>query len=368
MHSEDEYYMQLALDEAVKGIGWVNPNPLVGAIIVKNGHVIGRGYHEKCGQFHAERNALADCNESPNGADMYVTLEPCCHYGKTPPCTEAIIEAGIKRVVIGSMDPNPLVAGKGADTIRQSGIEVVTRVLENRCLNINKVFFHYIQTKTPYVIMKYAMTLDGKTATYSGLSQWITSEAARTKVHEDRHRYSGIMVGVNTVRADNPSLTARLENVDTNNPVRIICDSTLRTPLDSQIMQTAGEVRTIIATICQDSTMQKAYTDTGCELIITNAKDNKVNLNELMIGLGERGIDSLIIEGGSELNWSALEAGIVNHVQAYIAPKIFGGMEAKSPIAGIGVYEPGSAYKLVDTSMTQLGCDILLAGDIQKTC
>lgn len=224
----DRDYMRMALEEAVKGEGWTNPNPMVGAVIVKDGRVIGKGFHERYGRLHAERNAIADCRESMEGATIYVTLEPCCHHGKQPPCTEAIIRERFARVVIGSDDPNPLVAGKGVRILREHGIQVDTGVEKEACDALNPVFFHYIRTGRPYVAMKYAMTADGKIATYTGASKWITGEAARQEVQKARHRYAGIMVGVNTVLADDPMLNCRLPGG--HSPVRIICDTHLRTP------------------------------------------------------------------------------------------------------------------------------------------
>jgi diaminohydroxyphosphoribosylaminopyrimidine deaminase/5-amino-6-(5-phosphoribosylamino)uracil reductase len=246
----DQEYMDLALELAEKGCGWVNPNPMVGAVIVKDNRIIGQGYHQRYGEFHAERNALASCKEDPRGATLYVTLEPCCHHGKTPPCTEAIIESGIARVVIASPDPNPLVAGEGVRILREHGVQVEEGLLREACDKLNKVFFHFIQTKTPYVVMKYAMTMDGKIATASGLSQWITGEVARSRVHTDRHRYQAIMVGVGTVLADDPLLTCRLPNG--RNPIRVICDTHLRTPLDAQVVTTTESAATILATCCKD--------------------------------------------------------------------------------------------------------------------
>lgn len=224
----DTDYMRLALELAERGRGWTNPNPMVGAVIVKDGRVIGEGYHHRCGALHAEREAFAACRESPAGATLYVTLEPCCHHGRQPPCTEAILEAGISRVVVGSGDPNPLVAGKGLDILRAHGAEVETGVLQPECDALNAVFFHYIRTRQPYVVMKYAMTLDGKIATRTGASRWITGEKARERVHQDRRRYAAIMAGVGTVLADDPLLTCRMEGG--RNPVRVICDTHLRTP------------------------------------------------------------------------------------------------------------------------------------------
>ena len=229
----DRDFMMRAIELAKKGKGWTNPNPMVGAVIVKNGKIIGEGYHEKCGQLHAERNAIASLTESAEGATIYVTLEPCCHYGKTPPCTEAILEQKIARVVIGSRDPNPKVAGKGAEILRRAGLQVQEDFMREECDELNPVFFHYITNKTPYVVMKYAMTADGKIATKTGASKWITGEEARNEVQRMRHKYMGIMAGIGTVLADNPLLNTRIEGK--KSPVRIICDSKLRMPLDSQI-------------------------------------------------------------------------------------------------------------------------------------
>ena len=242
----DDTYIRLALEYAQKGCGWVNPNPMVGAVVVKDDHVIGMGYHQRYGESRTERNALASCTESPQNATLYVTLEPCCHYGKTSPCTEAILKSGIRRVVVGTVDRNPLVAGKGIQILRRHGIEVTEGVLREACTKLNEVFFHFIQTKTPFVLMKYAMTMDGKIATHSGKSKWITGETARRRVQEDRHRYSSIMVGIGTILADDPLLTCHLS--DSKNPIRIICDSRLRTPLNARVVRTAGDDPTIFVT------------------------------------------------------------------------------------------------------------------------
>lgn len=354
--------MELALKYAKKGCGWVSPNPMVGAVVVKNGKVIGAGYHEQYGGLHAERNALASCTESPQGATLYVTLEPCCHFGKTPPCTDAIIESGIRRVVVGSVDPNPLVAGKGIEILRQNGIEVTQGVLNEACTMLNNVFFHFIRTKTPYVVMKYAMTMDGKIATRSGESKWITGEAARGRVQQDRHRYTGIMVGVGTVLADNPLLTCRLS--EGKNPIRIICDSQLRTPLKSQVVKTAEQIPTILATCCSDEERARLYREAGCEVLALPSKDGHIDLRALMVALGERTIDSVLLEGGGTLNWSALKSGIVNKVQAYVAPRLFGGCEAKSPVEGFGVENPEYAFRLTSPHVTRLGDDILLESEV----
>jgi diaminohydroxyphosphoribosylaminopyrimidine deaminase/5-amino-6-(5-phosphoribosylamino)uracil reductase len=357
----DIEYMQAANKLAWKGCGWVNPNPMVGAVIVKDNKIIGHGYHQKYGTLHAERNAIASCESSPAGATLYVTLEPCCHYGKTPPCTEAIIESRIRRVVIGSSDPNPLVAGKGIEILRSHGIEVTESVLKDECDSLNKSFFHYIQTGTPYVVMKYAMTLDGKIATHTGKSKWITGEAARRHVHEDRHRYSAIMVGVATVLADDPLLTCRMENG--RNPLRIVCDTNLRTPLQARIVKSANLAGTLLATAVEDPEKHRPYLEEGCDVIVIPEKDGHIDLNFLMQALGKRNIDSVLLEGGGTLNWSALQSGIVNKIQAYIAPKLFGG-SGKTPVAGLGVDLPDEAFYLTQPIITLVGQDILLESEV----
>jgi len=362
----EKNYMRLAISLAINGAGRTSPNPLVGAVIVKDGRIIGSGWHEKYGSLHAERNALANCSEDPKGAAIYVTLEPCCHYGKTPPCTDAIIESGIIRVVIGSRDPNPLVSGKGVQKLREAGIEVVTDFMKEECDAVNPVFFHFITSRTPYVIMKYAMTMDGKIACFTGQSRWITGEAARRRVHEDRNRYSAVMAGVGTVIKDDPLLTCRIEGG--RNPIRIICDTCLSTPPSSNIVQTASDVRTIIATCCTDTSQQAIYQNAGCEIIETE-KDpatGMVDLRALMTKLGSMNIDSVIVEGGGTLNWSALSAGIVNKVQAYIAPKIFGGASALSPVSGTGVETPFQAFMLENSVITRIDDDFIIESEVSK--
>lgn len=361
---KDHEYMRRAIELARQGCGWTSPNPMVGAVIVKDGRVIGEGWHARCGEKHAERHALSRCTESPEGADMYVTLEPCCHQGRQPPCTDAILEAGIRRVFVGSGDPNPLVAGKGLDILRRHGVETVTGVLEEECRRLNQVFFHYIQTKRPYVVMKYAMTMDGKIAAYTGASKWITGEAARQRVQRDRHRYRAIMVGIGTVLADDPLLTCRLEGG--RNPVRVICDTRLRTPLDSRIVRTAGSVDTILATCREDDGSLLPYTEAGCRVWTLPETDGHVDLAALMERLGRAEIDSVLLEGGGTLNWTMLEAGLVQKVQAYIAPKLLGGAGAKSPVGGQGAPDPDSGVFLKNSVITRLGEDFLIESEVDS--
>ena len=363
----DRTYMERAIELAKKGEGAVNPNPLVGAVIVKDNRIIGEGYHARYGELHAERNAFANLTEDAEGAEMYVTLEPCCHHGKQPPCVEAIVEHKIAKVYVGSDDPNERVAGKGIEFLRNHGVEVETQMMKEECDELNPVFFHYITTKTPYVVMKYAMTMDGKIATRKGLSKWITGEAARYNVQLTRNKYTGIMVGIGTVIKDNPMLNCRIEGG--RNPVRIVCDSYLNIPLDCNLVSTAKDIRTIVATIMPEETearykehMQKenSLRDKGVEIIHVEILDGKVNLNDLMIKLGELGIDGILLEGGGTLNYSALNAGIVNEVQVYIAPKIFGGSEAISPVEGLGVESPDLSFEFGLKKVENIEDDILL--------
>lgn len=365
--SVDERYMERALELAVRGAGWTNPNPQVGAVIVKDGRIIGEGWHTAYGKLHAEREALANCSEDPAGATIYVTLEPCCHWGKTPPCTEAIIEAKLARVVVGAPDPNPLVAGKGFALLREAGIEVVEGVLLDECLEVNEVFFHYIKTNLPLVTVKYAMTLDGKIATKTGASRWITSEAARKKVHEDRHRFAAIMVGIGTVLTDDPELTSRLPETETKDPLRVIIDSSARIPLDSKIVTTAHNVPTFVAVSAQAPKERiAALKEVGCEVFQTSQHDY-VDLKALLDYLGkDLAVDSVFVEGGATLLWSLFSEGLVDRVQAYIAPKIFGGKDAPSPVRGSGIDLPSQAIQFVNPVITQLGNDLLIECEVRS--
>lgn len=359
----DQDYMRRAFQLAKKGCGYVSPNPMVGAVIVKDGRIIGEGWHQKYGEPHAERNALASCTESPEGADMYVTLEPCCHYGKQPPCVDAILEAKIRRVFIGSADPNPLVAGKGVKILETHGVEVIQSVLREECDRLNTVFFHYIRTGRPYVVMKYAMTLDGKIAAYTGAARWITGEEARRHVHEQRRWLTAIMVGVGTVLADDPMLNCRVEGG--RDPIRIVCDTELRTPPESRLVQTARQVPTILATCCKDTARQKIYLDAGCRVMEIPEREGRVDLEVLMERLGKEKIDSILLEGGANLNWSALKSGIVQRVQAYVAPRLLGGAAAKSPVEGQGFPEPGAAVHLKHLQVIHLGEDLLIESEVE---
>ena len=356
-----EFYMSKALDLAEKGRGLVSPNPMVGAIIVKGNRIIGEGYHERCGCAHAEVNAFNNAIEDVKGATMYVTLEPCSHYGKTPPCADKIIEMKIARVVVGTLDPNPLVAGIGVEKLKRAGIEVEVGVLEEACKIKNEIFMKYIIEKSPFIIMKAAMSLDGKIATKTGESKWITGDKSRVQVHKLRNEVTGIMVGVNTVIIDDPELTCRIEGG--KNPIRIIVDSSLRIPKESKIVKTSNEVRTIVATTNKADEKDKAeLKNKGVEIIEIKSKDGKVDLKELSIKLGSLGIDSILLEGGGELNYSALKSGIIDKVQMYVAPKIVGGSLAKGPVSGEGIELLSDAVMLKCLSTKIVGQDILIEG------
>ena len=362
-HSEaDIEYMRRAIELARRGTGFANPNPLVGAVLVRDGEIIAEGWHARCGDLHAERAALANCharNTSPEGATLYVTLEPCCHTGKQPPCTEAVIEAGIARVVVGSADPNPLVAGRGCEQLRAAGITVDEGVAQAECDALNPIFFHFITHRTPYVTLKYAMTLDGKIATRTGASRWITGPAARERVHAERLRHAAIMVGIGTVLEDDPLLTCRIDGG--RDPIRVICDSRARTPINSQLVQTAYEIPTYVAVTAR-SERTAALEEKGVRILVCGETDGHVDLTDLMQQLGSAGINGILLEGGSSLAFSALKAGIVRRVQAYIAPKLIGGADAKSPVGGEGLAKMADALALKNVRSTPLGEDFLIEG------
>lgn len=358
--------MNRAIRLAARGMGFVNPNPLVGAVVVRDNRVIGEGWHERFGGLHAERNAFLNCCESPEGATLYVTLEPCCHHGKTPPCTDAIIENRIKRVVVGLTDPNPLVAGKGIEKLRAAGIEVITGVEEEAIREQNRVFLKYITSGKPWVVMKTAMTLDGKIAAYTGDSQWVTGEKARRKVQEMRSENMAIMVGAGTVKADNPMLNCRLEG-EVRQPVRVVVDSRAAIPVDSRLVQSAGIYPVIVAHTQKAAVLQlETLAAKGVETMLCEEADGRVSIAGLLEKLGKKGIDSILLEGGGELNDSFIRGGFVDEVYAFIAPKIIGGKTAKTPVEGCGFARMREALCLTDTRMEQVGEDFLIFGRLKN--
>ena len=354
--------MEKALELAAMGIGKVNPNPLVGAVIVKNGEIIGEGYHECYGEAHAERNAVKNAVEPVEGSTIYVTLEPCAHYGKTPPCVDLIIEKKFKRVVIGMLDPNEKVSGKSIEKLKKHGIEVLVGVKEEECKKMNEIFIKYITSKIPFVVLKSGISLDGKIATYSGESKWITSEESREDAQNLRNRSSSIMVGVNTVVADDPELTCRINSE--KKLIRIVLDSNLSIPLDSKLVKNKDKLTIVATTLNSNEEKKKSLRDLGVKVIEVSEKNNRVNLKELVKILGQEGIDSILIEGGGTLNFSALEENIVDKAIFYIAPKILGGENSKSCIAGIGFSKLDDAVNLKNLSYRKIGEDLVVEGYI----
>ena len=360
--------MGLALELSKKAVGFVNPNPLVGAVIVKDNKIIGEGYHEYFGGPHAEVNAFKNAKADVEGATMYVTLEPCAHYGKTPPCADLIVKNKISKVVVGLVDPNPLVAGKGIEILRSNGIEVTTGVMETEIKKTNEIFLKYITCKKPFCIMKTAMTLDGKISTSIGDSKWISNEKSRAYVHELRNMVSGIMVGIGTVLSDDPELTTRREDKLSKNPIRIIIDSKARIPLDAKVLKCDEKTKTIIVTTKFAADIKvKAIKEKGAEVIITPSEDKRVNLNYLMRVLGDMGIDSILLEGGSTLNYSALDEGIVDKVITFISPKMFGGTTGKTPVGGEGIELVKDAILFTGTEVTRFDEDIMVEAYIKKS-
>lgn len=363
----DSLYMARALALAKLGMGYTSPNPLVGAVIVKEGKIIGEGYHKKYGDAHAEVNAFHNAKGDVSGATMYVTLEPCSHFGKTPPCAYAIVEKGIKRVVVAMEDPNPLVAGKGIHILKEHGIEVVTGVMEEEAKKLNEVFIKFITTGLPFCTLKTAMTLDGKIAAYTGDSRWITNEASRKYVHHLRHRFSSIMVGLGTVIADDPLLTTRLDTIAGKNPIRILVDTKGRIPLSAKVLQVNEDTKTILATTeAIEKEKLKRIQDMGIEVIMTPLKDKRVDLAYLMKALGHMKIDSVLLEGGATLNYTALKEGIVDQVISFIAPKIIGGASAKTPVGGEGVPYMRDAIALKDMNISKFEDDVMIEAYIRK--
>ena len=340
--SINEKYMRMAIELAKRGAGAVNPNPMVGAVVVKNGEVIGRGYHKFFGGPHAEVYALEEAGEKAEGATIYVTLEPCSHYGKTPPCAKKIIDMGIKKCFIGSSDPNPKVAGRGVAMLKETGIEVVENVLKEECDEVNQVFFKYIKTKIPYLFVKCGITLDGKIALSNGISKWITNSIAREKVQYYRNKFMGIMVGINTVLTDNPSLTARIENGV--NPFRIIVDPNLQIDENCKVVKNNEDEKTMIIT-SQKNLFTEDTENTEIQIKQKRlSEENKVkfifidgekfSFKEMLEEIGKTGIDSILLEGGETLISLAFEENVIDGGEIFIANKILGDSKAKPFISG----------------------------------
>lgn len=360
----DEKYMAEALKLAENAKGRTSPNPLVGAVVVREGRIVAGGWHRKAGTPHAEVHALNMAGELAKGATVYVTLEPCSHYGRTGPCAKALVEAGVKRVVVAMVDPNPKVAGNGIRILEEAGIEVKVGVLEQEAKRLNEAFLTWITTGKPFTALKTAMSLDGKIATATGKSQWITNEKSRQRVHELRDVYDGILVGINTVLKDNPSLTTRLPNTEGKNPIRVVMDSMARTPLDCNLV-TDGKAETIIA-VSEAAPVERvdALKNAGAEII--KAGKTQVDVELLLLELGKRQMTSLFIEGGGQVNFSFLKAGAVDRVYAFVAPMLIGGREALTPVEGEGFSELSEAIRLTDVETEILDGDILINGVVNR--
>ena len=358
----DKEYMQEALRIAENARGRTSPNPLVGAVIVKDGRIIAEGWHRQAGTPHAEIHALKMAGTLAKDATLYVTLEPCSHFGRTPPCANAIVEVGIKKVIAAMSDPNPKVAGRGLNILRKAGIEVEVGVCENEARKLNEVFIKWVATGKPFVALKMAMSLDGKIATSTGQSKWITSEASRQRVHELRDTHDSIMVGIETVLKDNPMLTTRI--LGGKNPVRIVVDSNARTPLVSNVVMNHHQAKTIIA-VTENAPVERVNVlkNSGIEIIFAG-NGERVDLNILMNELAKREITSVLVEGGGTLNFALLEAGLIDKVYAFIAPKIIGGRNALTSVEGNGFENLIDAINLKNITTEQIDSDILITGYI----
>ncbi|WP_226085626.1 bifunctional diaminohydroxyphosphoribosylaminopyrimidine deaminase/5-amino-6-(5-phosphoribosylamino)uracil reductase RibD [Mesobacillus sp. S13] len=358
MNGQD--YMALAINLARATVGQTSPNPRVGAVLVKDGQIIGMGAHLKAGEPHAEVHAVKMAGEKAEGATLYVTLEPCSHFGKTPPCSNLVIESGIKKVFVACVDPNPLVGGAGIRKMRDAGIEVEVGLMEEEAKTLNKVFFHYISTGLPYVTLKSATSLDGKIATVTGESKWITGEEAREDVHHFRHEHDAILVGVNTVIKDNPSLTTRLDSGG-KNPIRVILDTTLRTPLDSRIVNDHAADTIIVTGTDADPERVRQFSERGIEII--KLETEKIGIVDMLKKLGDRSITSVYVEGGAEVHGSFLKDKAFQQVITYIAPKLLGGKTAPTAYGGKGIARLEDTVPLRIIDVKQIGQDIRIIAE-----
>lgn len=359
---DDEKFMRQAIELAKRGEGWTAPNPLVGAVILNKGEVVGAGFHQKAGTPHAEIHALAAAKERAKGGTIYVNLEPCCHYGKTPPCTDALIKAGIKRVVMAMTDPNPKVAGGGIKKLREAGIEVVTGVLEREAQRLNEVFLKQITEKRPFIALKAAVTLDGKIATKVGSSKWITGEDARESAHKLRHRYDSIMVGIGTVLADDPLLNTRIKGL--KNPIKVVIDSNLKTPLDAQVLNLKNApVIIFTAKSLEENSKARNLLEKGVEIIACPGVEGKVDLALVLKVLYDKKITSILVEGGAKINGTFFEQKLIDKIYLFMAPKLVGSHLAPGMMGGLGIGEMQDAVKIEDLTVEKIGQDFLFTGD-----
>ncbi|HEY5672611.1 MAG TPA: bifunctional diaminohydroxyphosphoribosylaminopyrimidine deaminase/5-amino-6-(5-phosphoribosylamino)uracil reductase RibD [Malonomonas sp.] len=361
-----QHYMQLAIALALQGQGRTAPNPPVGALVVQQGQVVGEGFHPKVGEPHAEIFALQQAGAQARGADVYVTLEPCSHQGRTGPCAEALIRAAVGHVYVGVQDPNPQVAGRGIEKLRQAGIGVTLGVLEQDCRQLIAPFARHILTGMPFTIYKTAMTLDGKTATAAGDSRWISGEQSRLRVHELRDRVEAIMVGIGTLLADNPLLNTRLPEGGGRDPLRVVVDSQLRIPLESAILQQVSSAGTLIATTQPDVKKIAALQQAGAEVLSLPSIGGQVSLPALWQELGRRDVQRLLLEGGATLANAALRSGLVDQLMVFIAPKVIGGSNQFGIFSGEGCSQLADAVPLKNLRYEQVGEDLLMTGDIER--
>jgi len=363
----NQYFMETALELAARGAGYTSPNPMVGAVVVKNGEVVGRGWHQKAGGPHAEVFAINDAGELARDATLFVTLEPCNHVGRTDPCTKKILSAGIRHVVMAMADPNPDVAGGGAEFLIRNGATVETGVCENQARKLNDIFIKYIRTKRPFVLLKCAATLDGRIATRTGDAKWVTGPSARNYVHELRHRMDAIMVGINTVTADNPRLTARLEGKAAVDPIRVILDTHLSIPENANVLHLKSSADTLIVTgNLAPSGKRKRLEAAGIKIITADIKDGRIDLDALMNRLGEMGVTSLLIEGGALVSAAALKAGVVDKVCFFYAPKILGGDDGIPMCRGAGPELMSHSIPVTDITVRQFDGDVMIEGYIKQ--
>lgn len=355
----DEHYMRIALDLAATCIGKTSPNPVVGAVLVKDGQIVGTGVHRKAGEPHAEVHAFQMANEHAKDATLYVTLEPCSHHGKTPPCVDLVCRSGVRRVVAAMKDPNPLVAGRGLHKLREHGIEVEVGVLKAEAERLNERFIHNMTKRRPFMISKVAMTLDGKLAAHTGHSQWITGEAARSEVHRLRSEVDAILVGIGTVLADNPRLTARLPG-NRKHPIRVILDSQLRLPLDAHAADCSEAKTWVAAKEGADPDKAQRLREQGVEILSVPASGDGLDLQALADILYERGVTDVLVEGGSEVNASFLRAGLIDKWVIYVASKILGGRNSLTPYSGADVEKMDEALDVRIHSVRHAGDDLCI--------
>jgi diaminohydroxyphosphoribosylaminopyrimidine deaminase/5-amino-6-(5-phosphoribosylamino)uracil reductase len=361
--SVEERYMKRALGLARHGLGKTSPNPLVGAVIVREERIIGEGYHHRYGGDHAEVIALRNAQEEAKDATIYITIEPCCHYErKVPSCLEALVRSGVKKVVLGTLDPHPAVNGKGVRMLRRSGIETRTGVLKEDCRRLNQMYFKYIRTGIPFVTLKFAQTLDGRIATATGSSQWISSTASLKLAHRLRSIHDAVLVGIGTLLKDNPKLTVRLTRG--RNPIRVIADSKLRIPLNSKVLREQHVARTIIATTPAASEKKKvSLKNMGIEVMEVAANNRgRVDLEDLLFKMGTRGVSSVLVEGGSQIITSMISKGLADKIVVTVAPKILGkGIEA---VGDLGISEIARSVKLSPAKVHRKGPDWIVEAEI----